>query len=232
MKQSDAKQILDEVVGQVFGYQNPLSLERAMTKFAFDVRLPQQVFESETGNETWAASMGQQRYIVNAKVMERAEQQDGLKPHRQFMSIDDVLAAWNEVNYASSERQIDSKNVLESDGVYHSDKVYRSIDIRKSKNILFSDGVDACDHVVAGQTSKSCQYTIRVEDSKNVSSSFNVIWSNKIQNSMFIQDCFDLEDCLFCTHLIGKKFCVANVQLDEVEYRRVKDMVARWALQS
>lgn len=232
MNEAQAKTILDETVGQIFGYQNPLSLEQAMTRFAFDVRLPQQVFDSISGEPTWVAALGQGRYMTMDEVRRRLHGTDELRPHRDMQSIDQVLGAWDEINYASAERQIASTNVAECDGVYHSDMVYRSIDVRKSKNILFSDGVDECDHVVAGQTSKKCAYSIRVEDSKNITASFNVVWSNKIKNSFFIQDCYDLEDCMFCAHLAGKRFCIANIQYSEADYRRIKDMMVRWTLQS
>lgn len=232
MNETAAKQLLDTIVGQVFGYQNPLTLEQAMTRFAFDIRLPQQVFDGLSGEPTWTASIGQGRYMTMDEVRRRLHKEDSLRPHRDMQSLDQVLEAWNEINYASSERQIDSTNVAECDGVYHSDMVYRSIDVRKSKNILFSDGVDDCDHVVAGQTSKKCTYSIRVEDSKNVAASFNVVWSNKIKNCFFVQDCYDLEDCMFCAHLAGKRFCIANIQYSETEYRRLKDLAVRWILQS
>ncbi|MCA9342362.1 hypothetical protein KC945_03075, partial [Candidatus Saccharibacteria bacterium] len=62
--------------------------------------------------------------------------------------------------------------------------------------------------------------------------SFNVIWSNKIKNSFFIQDCFNLEDSIFCNQIANKRFCIANIQLEEDEYRRLKDKVIRWILQS
>lgn len=228
MDQTAAKHILDRSVGQVFGYQNPLSLEQAIAKFAFDVRLPQQVFDAQTNEPTWAASIARNNYLTSNHLQQRIEEQNSLRPHRTMQTVDDVLSAWEEVNFATAERQIGSSNVAESDGVYHSENVYRSIDIRKSKNVLFSDGVDGCDHVVAGQTSKNCQYSIRVEDSKNISASFNVNWSNKISRSFFIQDCYDLDECMFCTHLAGKKFCVANIQYSEEEYRRIKEMVIRW----
>jgi hypothetical protein len=232
MTEAQAKQLLDTIVGQVFGYQNPLSLEQAATKFAFDVRLPQQVFDSQTGAPTWAASMGQRRYLNNDTVAQRVKNDESMQAYRTLGSIDDILEAWNAVNYTASERQIGSSGVLESDGVYHSENVYRSIDIRKSKNVLLSDGIDSCEYIVGGQTSKNCHYAIRVEDSKNIRTSFNVVWSNKVTDSYFIQDCFDVRDCMFCTHLAGKQYCIANMQFEESEYRRVKDMVARWILQS
>ncbi len=228
MNEQKAKEILDTVVGQIFGYQNPLSLEQAMTKFAFDIRLPQQVYDTSSGEPTWAATMSKNNYLTLGSVNKRNESNGGLREKRTIASINDVLSAWNEVNYVMAERAIGSQNYAESDGVYHSENVYRSIDIRKSKNILFSDGVDASEFIVAGQTSKSSQYCIRIEDSKNISNSFNVIWSNKITSSMFIQDSYDLYECMFCTHLAGKKFCIANMQYDEAEYRKVKELVIRW----
>lgn len=230
MNETKAKLLLDDTVGQVFGYQNPLTLEQAMTRFAFDVRLPQQVYDNTSGKPTWVAALGQGRFMTMDEIRQRIHSADELRPHRDMQSVDQVLSAWNEINYTAAERQIDSTNIAECDGVYHSDMVYRSIDVRKSKNILFSDGVDECDHVVAGQTSKKCAYSIRVEDSKNIIASFNVTWSNKIKNSFFIQDCYDLEDCMFCVHLSSKRFCIANIQYSEADYRRIKDMMTRWAL--
>lgn len=230
MNNSQAKELLDRIVGAVFGYQNPLDLEQAMSKFAFDVRLPQQVYEVDGGNPTWAASMGQQRYRTYDNIKKDIDKNDGMQPYQTLDSLQDVMKAWEQVNYAMSERQINSNTVAQSDGVYSSSGVYRSINIKKSKNILYSDGLDQCENIVAGQTSRACKNSIRVEDSKHVEHSFNVIWSNKITNSMFIQDCFDLYECMFCTHLAGKKFCIANIQLEEAEYRRIKDLVIRWVL--
>lgn len=227
-----AQKILDYVVGQVFGYQNPFTLDHAVAKFAFDVRLPQQVYDAQTGEPTWAASMSDNRYLKPSSVEKQMSEDDGLRLPRTFGDLNDVVSAWNEINYAMSERQIGSTNILESDGVYHSNYVYRSVDIRKSNNILLSDGVDACENIVAGQTSRTSKDSIRIEDSKHVERSFNVTWSNKITNSMFIRDCYDLDECLFCTHLTGKRFCVANVQLEEAEYRRIKQLVIRWVLTS
>ena len=232
MSDADVKQILDTVVGQVFGYQNPLTLEQAMNRFAFDVRLPQQTFDVHTGKAVWVAALNDNKYRAMSSVQEKYGANEGLREPRKIETITDVLGAWQEVNVASANREINSQAVLESDGVYNSKNVYRSVDIRKSNNILFSDGVDTCEFVVAGQTSKKSAYTIRVEDSKNVIGSFNVNWSNQVKNSFFIQDCFDVQDCLFCAHLAGKQYCIANMQYTKDEYERIKDIVVRWILQS
>lgn len=231
MEASDAKAILDQVVGQVFGYQNPLTLEQAMQRFAFDVRLPQQTYDSVTNQPVWVAALGDNQYRDMAAV-QREHAGGEVRPMQPIRSMQDVLAAWSQINVASANRQIGSSHVAESDGVYNSKFVYRSVDIRKSNHILCSDGIDECEYVCAGQTSKKSAYSIRVEDSKRVVGSFEVTWSNKITNSLFIQDCYDLQDCLFCAHLAGKRFCIGNMQFEEAEYRRIKDLVVRWVLQS
>ena len=61
MDATQAKEILDKIIGQIFGYQNPLTLEQAMTKFAFDLRLPQQVYDGTTNESTWASSINPTR---------------------------------------------------------------------------------------------------------------------------------------------------------------------------
>ena len=63
MNKDVAQEILDKVVGTVFGYKNPLNLEQAMQKFAFDLRLPQQVYDSVDGSATWAISVNPSKFI-------------------------------------------------------------------------------------------------------------------------------------------------------------------------
>ena len=48
--------------------------------------------------------------------------------------------------------------------------------------------------------------------------------------SLFIQDCFDLYECLFCAHIVHQKFCIANMQFEEAEYFAIKAQVIEWIL--
>jgi len=228
-----AKEILDKVVGAVFGYQNPLTLEQAMQKFAFDLRLPQQVYDATSGKPTWAISVNPSRFITidSARTYGEAHN-DWMIEKRPLNSIEDVITAWAETNLTTTERTIESINVAESDGVYNSENIYRSSDVRNSKNVIFSEGGDSYEYVVAGSRSQTSSYCIRVEDSQLCSNSFNVVWSAKVSNSFFVQDCYDVMDCMFCSHLSGKRFCVANMQLTEEEYNMVKKDVIQWILTS
>lgn len=232
MNDIKAKEILDKVIGQICGFQNPLSLDAAMQKFAFDIRLPQQVYDITTNEPTWAQSVNPTKFITMKNANNRSTKDDWLIPKRPIGSLEDILAAWNETNIMATERQIEASNVSESDNIYNSENVYRSLDIHYSKNVLFSDAAKKSEYVVACQRSNALSFCIRVEDSTDCSNSFNVIWSAKIANSFFIQDCYDLIDCMFCSHIATKQYCIANMQFEEAEYRKLKDLVVRWILTS
>jgi len=228
MTEQQAKAALDKIIGQIFGYQNPMSLEQFMQKYAFDVRLPQQVTDSTTGEPTWTQSVNPTKFIAVKNAWARQDWEN--MPKRPINGIEDILAAWNEINYTATDRHLDSVNVAQSDGIYAAENVFRSTDCGRSKNILFSDGVFDSEFVAAGQRSQTSSFCARIEDSKESSNSFSVVWSQKIVNSFFIQDCGDMYECMFCSHITSKKFCIANMQFEESEYRKIKDMVVRWVL--
>jgi hypothetical protein len=235
MTATEAKQLLDKIVAQVFGYQNPLTMEQFMQKFTFDVRLPQPVTDVTDGTITWAQSTNPSRFVKleNARGLElggASPETDYLRPKRVLNSIEDIMAAWNEINLTTTERLKDSLNVAESDNIYYSENIYRSQDIHKSKNILFSDGVSDSEFIVAGQRSGNATFCIRIEDSGQCTNCFNVSWSGNLTNCFFMHDTGDMQDSMFCTNIKGKRFCVANMQYEEAEYKALKDIVMRWIL--
>ncbi len=226
-----AKEVLDKIIGQIFGYQNPLSLEQAMAKFAFDLRLPQQVYDATTNEPTWAQSVNPTKFITSKNAGNRVSGNDGwMLPKAPLNNLQDVIAAWAQTNLTTTEREVDSVDVAESDNIYNSQSVYRSVDTEYSKNVLFCDGVRNSEFVAACQRSNALNFCIRAEDSKECSDSFGVIWSGKVTNSFFVQDCYDVIDCMFCSHIASKQYCIANMQLEKEEYEKLKKEVIQWIL--
>ncbi len=236
MTERDAKVLLDKIVGQVLGFQNPLTLEQFMQKFAFDIRLPQKVTDAMDGSETWASSTNPLKFVKMENARGDALNQtlgadsDYRRPSRQLKDMDDILAAWSEINFTTTERYKESLNVGESDNIDRSENVWRSQDIHKSKNIILSDGVFSSEFVVASQRSGNSTFCIRIEDSGECSNSFGISWSGNITNCFFLHDTGDMQDSMFCTNISGQRFCIANMQFDETEYKRLRDIVARWIL--
>lgn len=231
MNAEEAKIIVDKIVGQVFGYQNPLSLEQFMQKFAFDIKLPQQVYDSTDNSITWAQSTNPTKFMKmeNARANDN-DGTDGIRPTRPLNSLQDVLGAWNEINFTTTERQMESINIAESDSIDNCENVYRSQDIKKSKNIVFCDGVGNSEFVAASQRSGAVAFGIRIEDSGEVSNSFGISWCGKATNCLFLHDCGDMQDSMFCTNMRGGRFCIANMQYTEEEYNRIRLQVVQWIL--
>ena len=231
-----AQEILDKVIGQITGYKNPFTVEQFMQKYAFDVRLPIQVFDSITGEPTWTQSANPTKFITMKQTHEGNSitgKEDWMIDKQPLNNMQDILSAWQQTNYNTTEKQLDSIEVYESDNVYESENVFRSLDITKSKNILLCDSIGGGgEYLVACQRSNTSVYSARIEDSKNCTQSFNVSWSNKIVNSAFIHDSFDLYECLFCSHISSRRYCVANMQFEEAEYFKLKKIVMEWLLTS
>lgn len=234
MTEAQAQEILNKIIGQIFGFQNPFSLEDFKTKNAFDLRLPIQVNDAFTGEETYVQSVNPTKFMTqkNTFTFAMPGHQDWMQDKQPLGTIEEVLKAWEPINFTTTERLIDSVNVAKSDNVTQSENVYYSLDVHNSKNIVMSDGATDSEYLAAAQRSQNSTYCARIEDSQGCSNSFAISWSAKIANSMFVHDSYGLYECLFCSHIRDKKFCVANIQLEEAEYYKVKEMVARWVLTS
>lgn len=230
MNADEAKKVLDTIIGQVCGYQNPLSLEQFMQKFAFDVRLPQMVYDSTDNTPTWASSTNPTKFIKMENARRRFEENDSLQPKRPVNNLQELLAMWGEINLTTTEREIESISIAESDNIIKSENVYRSQDIRRSKNIIFSDGLENSEFIAAGSRSGSNAFCIRIEDSGECSNSFGISWSSKINKCFFIHDCYDMQDSMFCTNMRGKQYCVANMQFTQAEYEQLRQQVIQWIL--
>ena len=227
-----ALEIINKIFNSIFDKNNSFSLEELLEKYAFDIKLPKQVNDSVTNEITWADSINSGKFITN-KNMEIKDSKDGwMLPKREISNLQELIDIWNSINLTTTERVYDSINVCKSDTIYRSENVYRCTDCSESKNIIYCDSCMNCNYTLASSRSSNCDFCIRTDDSKDCSNSYNVICSNKVKNSLFIQDCFDLYECMFCSHISTKKYCIANMQFEEEEYYEIKKTIIEWILNS
>ena len=232
MDDNKALDIVNKIFRNIFDDDNNYTLDVLLEKFAFDVKLPKQVNDSITNEITWADAINSGRFITNKNMEKRDETQGWMLPKKEINNLQELIDIWKTINLTTTERVYDSINVIKSDTIYRCENVYRSTDCRDSKNMIFCDSCGNCEFLLASQRSSVCNFCIRTDDSTNCSNSYNVICSNKISNSLFIQDCFDLYECMFCCHIASKRFCIANMQFDEDEYYEIKKAIVRWILSS
>lgn len=232
MNDTKALEIVNKIFKSVFDKENNYSLDILLEKFAFDVKLPKQVNDSTTNEITWADSVNSGRFIINKNMEKRDEETGWMLPKKEISNLQELIDIWNTINLTTTERVYDSINVAKSDTIYRCKNVYRSTDCSDSKNMIYCDSCGNSEFLLASQRSGTCNFCIRCDDSKDCSNSYNVICSNKVSNSLFIQDCFDLYECMFCSHIASKRFCIANMQFEEQEYYEIKKLIIEWILNS
>lgn len=232
MNDNEVKEITDKIFKSIFGTIANLNIDEIKEKFAFDVVLPYEVKDIITGEITYADAKKNEKYITPTN-LEKIDQTSGLmQNYIKFESIQSILDTWNRINFTVTERVYDSINVSKSDTIYRCEKVYGSTNCNDAKNIVYCDTCGNSEYMLACSRSFYSSFSIRVDDSANCSNSYCVQCSNKIVNSLFIDDCFDLYECIFCSHIASKKFCIANVQLEEREYYALKKKIIEWIFKS
>lgn len=230
MKDKQCLEVINNIFAEIFGEKSPLGINEVLEECAFDIRLPNKVIDAVTGDETWASSINSNKYISQNNMIKYDEYKGWIRPKKEVNSLDDIIKFWDKINYTTTERVYDSSNISKSDTVYNSENIYRSQDCTRCKNAIFTDGCVDCEYIIACQRSRECSYSIRVDDSSNCSNSYNVICSGKISNSFFIQDSNSLHECMFCSHIANRRFCIANMQFEKDEYMKIKAEVVKWIL--
>lgn len=232
MGEKDALLIVDKIFKKVFGIENTKNLDEIMNKFAFDVWLPRQVIDMSTQETTWSNFEQNYNFISTKNAMAKEKTVGWMLPKQSPSSLEDIWLLWQKVNLISTERIYDSNNVFKSDTIYRCNDIYNSNNCSDSKKLVFCDSCGDSEFLLASKRSYRCNFGIRVDDSKNCSGGFNIVYSNKIIDSFVIQDCFDLYECMFCAHIASKKFCIANMQFEQNEYYNLKKNILDWILNS
>lgn len=232
MNEVKARDLVNKIFNNVFLVNCNFSLEEILEKFAFDLKLPKKVYDSTTNEETWADSINSGRYITLANMEKRDAKEGWMLEKKEISGLDELIEIWNSINLTTTERVYDSINVSLSDTIYRCENVYHSTDCSDSKNLIYCDSCGNSEFMLASQRTGSSNYCIRCDDSVNCSNSYNVICSNKVINSFFIQDCFDLYECMFCSHIASKKYCIANMQFEKEEYFYLKKIIVEWIIDS
>ncbi len=71
MDEQKAKKIADTIIGQIFGLENPYTLEQFKSKFAFDIRTTSEVTDSITGNQVWVQNPSGNKFLQFQGMIDR-----------------------------------------------------------------------------------------------------------------------------------------------------------------
>jgi len=231
MDAKEANKIVDYVFRDVFGVDNFLTLEETRKVFAYDVQLPEKAKSMLGDSYVWGDFKKGDKIASYAELIEKFGKNDFMNPRKEVDSIEDLLTEWDKINYHAGERYFDSREVVESDSIIGSSNIFRSEKIVNCENQVYCYNNGNSKYLVASKDNAACVSGIRIDLSKYCTSCYNITWSGKISKSMYILDCMDLYECLFCSQLRGKKYCIANMQFEKEEYFRIKKMVVEWTIE-
>ena len=86
MKPSDFKTICNQIFQGIFGRDCPYDLPELKEKFAFDLKLPELVKDSTTGEDTYSAVANGKTYITDRNSQKRATNKAGCCPGKKFIA--------------------------------------------------------------------------------------------------------------------------------------------------
>jgi hypothetical protein len=231
----DDKNILENInfiFKDIFGRDNPFSIEHLIQRFCTNVPLPQNVKCAMTGADTWIIPLEHQKIVDLDAVRAKKGIEDWAKPKKPITSMNDIFTYWNEINYQAGNKITASTDVSKSDCIMNSSNIYMSSLVGNSKHIYLGYNNWNCAHMLACRGNNSCSLGMRIMESQYCSSSFEVDYSNKVSRSMFISDGFDLYECLFCFNLSSKQYYICNMPFEQAEYMKIKAMVIDWVINS
>ncbi len=230
MDKQSIRDTISKIFNSVFEKNVSLEIDEVFNKFAFDINLPVKVKDSLTGEETWSIIENADKYIKQSNMEHCSNTRGWMFPKKDLKSLEEVIQVWEKSNFITTERLYNSTDCIRCDTIYSSNNIYHSVDLTKCSNSFFCDGCRNSELMIASQRTSDSINCIRVDDSSSCSNSYNVICSGKIANSYFIQDCSNLYECMFCSHISDRKFCISNMQYEEEEYFQIKKIITEWIL--
>ncbi len=231
MKNHQVDLIAKKIFSSVFDKNIELSLQEIKTNLAFDIPTVEKVKCSLSDQDTYIFFSGDEKIASQKAVISEAKKTQWMREKRKISSVEDILRYWQEINYITAEKSINSSECYYSDGIYNSRRVFYSASIFSSENIIFGYKINDSSFMLACRDSGSSSFCIRVNDSLNCSNSFEVSWSYKISRCFFIHDSANLYECMFCSHIYSRRYCIANMQFEKQEYFEIKKLVVDWILQ-
>lgn len=218
--------IYNTIWKEVFPNIPPMELEKFKKLYTADLALPKKYQCALSAADIYCnPDYGYKRFISDEERAKRMELNNHMEPKIEVASLVDVLKKTNEIAMFRGNKTVNSDVVETSDNIYSSSYVYNSFSIHSAQKILFCNGLGPCEYMMACKESKDSNFCIRVMDSGSVTNSFDVSFSGKCSNCYFCHNCYDLRDCMFCFHIESKQFCIANMQFEEEEYRRLKEKI-------
>ena len=116
-----------------------------------------------------------------------------------------------------------TKNCENADFTNHTDHIkncYLCIDTAGSENIYYSKWVINCKNCIDSHQIEDCELSYECQYCVNLHSCNYCFLCYDSSNCLFSYRLQNCRDCMFCTHLRWKQYCIFNEQLSKEEYEK------------
>jgi len=114
------------------------------------------------------------------------------------------------------------RNVTDSDYsnmVGECKNVYLSVSVvLGSENVFYSKGIDSCFNIFDSYNLVDCDRCYEVVEGEKNYNSQHLVLSRNCIDSYFLFDCANCSNCILCTNLRNKEYCIFNVQYAKEDY--------------
>lgn len=188
--------------------------------------MPIEVQDYET-KERLACTLreSQSKFISQQRLYDRWEKDEFMNESKSINNLTDLLNSYKLINYKLAPQNIESSEVVNSTHIHNASEILNSSYIYSSSKILFSTNLTECEYMAGSIGSLYCNFGARVFDSNKITDSFEISWSSTVSRSFFIHNAFNLKDCMFCSHITSKQYCIANMQYNKEDYMEIQKMI-------
>ncbi len=224
---TDQHELEKKIIHAVFGdIKVPVTSFR--NKYLSDIILPKKVSSFLTGKDTWTSTPSADVFVSQDEAIKQSAAHDWMYPKEDITSLDQLIGLVKRSDFMQAGRAFDAEEVYESDDVGKSHHVYRSQNVINSSHISSCNWIWDAEYLFGCMRSGASTFCIGMIEGVNCSNSYRILGSHNIVSSYMIKNSYDLQDCLLCSHIQHKQYCIANMQYSKEEYFELKEKILGW----
>ena len=229
----EPNKLAQKILGRVFGEQLQVQAQEFFDRYLQDIKQPVKVQSALTGKPYYTSMPGYDSYVGQQEVFDRGEVSEWMMPKVDIGSLDELNELLTRFDFMQASRTYtNSNNVYRSDDVGESHHIYDSLNVIKSSYIVRSSWIWESEYLFGCMRSGESTHCIVLVEGTQCTDSYRVFSSRKVTRSMFIKSCYDVTDCLWCAHISGKQYCIANMQYTKDEYEVLKARILKWVFET
>lgn len=118
-----------------------------------------------------------------------------------------------------------NSNIVDCPLYYNSHACYKSPALNKARGCLYSFWPRYSEYLIGCYYTFSSKFCVKCYTSQELTRCFEVSDSNNCTDCYFCHNCENLSNCMFCFNIKSKRYAIANVEIGQELYMKIKKLV-------